>query len=64
MTALLASACVIYLARILAVLLRLLSAEWSSLGAVVTVGTSVLAIAGLAALVRSANRRSRRNTGV
>jgi hypothetical protein len=64
MNALLVGACVIYLAKILVVLLRLLSAEWSSYGGVVTVGTSVLAVAGVVALVRSATRRSRRNMGV
>ena len=47
----------IYLIRIVHGLLTLLAAEWSSYGAVVTAGTVALAVAGLVAIVRRANRK-------
>jgi len=61
---LLAVACAIYLAQVMRALLTLLSAEWTSYGAVVTASTVVLAAVGLFAVVRSATRRSKRNIGV
>jgi hypothetical protein len=62
--ALLVAAWAIYPARVVLALLALLAAERDSYGGFVTVSTIVLAAAGLAALVRSANRRSRRNIGI
>jgi hypothetical protein len=64
MNTLLAVACAIYAARVVRTLLTLLSAEWSSYGAVVTASTVGLAALVLFAVVRSASRRSRRNIGV
>ena len=54
----------IYLTRMVYALLAVLSDEWASYGGVVTVGTIVLAIGGLVALVVATTRHNRRNIGV
>lgn len=51
-----------YVAKMVCALLVLLAAEWSSFGAVVTVGTIILVVAGLVAAVRRASRSAQPRT--